>query len=94
MSGLLRLSLLALASSSLAGCDSGPRMWSHDEIEEISSTVAYDAVGEMTGNYETADYSAQIADLESRIESQEIEIDSLESDLDYLRAELDAHSHY
>ena len=98
MSGLSRLLLLALVSSSVAGCADGPKVWTHDEIEDIASDAAYDAVGELTGSYETNDYQSQIANLERQVSDQESEINRLESEIDSLRSELsyieiDSHSH-
>lgn len=84
-----RFCLLALATSSLTACSDFPKAWSHSEIEDIASDVAYDVAAEQAqiiddngsaGN----NLAEEVASLERLVEAQGRVIEAQSRQIDAL----------
>lgn len=88
MSALLRLSLLALVTSSLPACSDSKQLWRESEIRDIAEDEAASVGYAVDTNADiTNDQSAKIEELES-------EIDSLQFEIDSLRSRIETHQHF
>ncbi len=78
VSKISRVTAMLSAMLLLAGCDSWPKTWSRDDIEEIARDSAEDVADDVI--------SSRTSDLEARIQDLESEVTQLKSENAELRS--------
>lgn len=76
----------------LTGCDTGPKVWTRDEIADIAGDAQTVDVSELESRL--SDLQSSIDDLETKNRQISSDMDQLRSDHDSLKAEYSDHRHY
>lgn len=80
VSKISRATAMLSAMLLLAGCDSWPKTWSRDDIEEIARNSAEDVADDVM--------SSRASELEARIQALESEVNQLKSENAELQSDI------